>query len=264
MFNPFAAPWGGFAGNTLYRNIAWGNVDFTTYSGSNLTLKKASGAGLAIWADDVGAANVCNIDNLAGTMRFYNNAAVVGGSVNQVWSWTFGNTALIGGSTFTGNNIMGRQDQATATTAVGAGYVGEYIESSQATQVTLASGTTTEIGSATNGSAPQGITLTPGVWDITGAAHFISGGSTTVTSLQAWIGTATGNSNTGRDVNRNFAALFYQLAGTEIIGSNDPMLILPTWRVAINSTVTYYLKGAAVFGASTLTLQGTIRATRVA
>ncbi len=264
MFNPFAAPWGGFAGNTLYRNIAWGNVDFTTYSGQNLTLKKASGAGLAIWADDVGAANVCNIDNSAGTMRFYNNAAVVGGSVNQVWSWTFGNTALIGGSTFTGNNIMGRQDQATATTAVGAGYIGEYIESSQATQVTMTSPNTTEIGSAANGSAPQGISLTPGVWDISGSAHFTAGAATTVTVLQAWIGTATGNSSTGRDLNRNFAALFYQSAGTEIIGSNDPIIVTPVWRVAITSTTIYYLKASAVFGASTMTVQGTIRATRVA
>lgn len=175
------------------------------------------------------------------------------GQMLRTGSWTLGDTGAIGGSTFAGSNIVGRTNQSTATTAVAAGYVGEYIERTVTSATSLTSNTTSEADTT-------GITLTPGVYDISGVAHFVPGATTTVTVMQSWIGTATGNSTTGRDVDRNFAALAYP-SGSVLV--QDINMTVPVWRIAITSSTTYYLKALSVFGTSTMGFRGTIRAIRV-
>ena len=153
------------------------------------------------------------------------------------------------------NGIKGRTDGS----AIAAGYVGEYIEFSTTTSNSLA---TAGITGIVNGSAIEtGITLTPGVWDITGALNFLPAATTSVTIYEAFIGTATGNSTAGRDFNRNTAVM--SLAAN-VNGGNNVILTVPTYRVNLAASTTYYLKALGVFTASTMSVTGTIRATRIA
>jgi hypothetical protein len=151
------------------------------------------------------------------------------------------------------------------------GYVGEYLENvrSSALSVETSSGgvfTGSVDVNATFGTntttGETGITLTAGDWDIGGVVRFELGGGApdTLSSASAWIGTAIGTSTTGRDLNRNTN----QLAAT-FAASNDISLVLPTFRVSITATTTYYLKAIASFthGTGTVQLFGSIRARRM-
>lgn len=133
-----------------------------------------------------------------------------------------------------------------------AGYVGEYFERNTSANTSITSGTITDIDST-------GITLTPGTWDITAAIQFTPTGSTSVTKLQAWIGTATGNSTTGQDLTRNYVEFS---TAANVLGAVYAEA-LPVWRVSISANTTYYLKATATFTASTLTANGNLRATRI-
>ncbi len=144
----------------------------------------------------------------------------------------------------------------TATNdSAGTGYVGEFIEnnSSSANSVTTAT-----VGDVE--ATPTGIVLTAGCWDINGVVYFSPAATTSVAAVTAWIGTATGTSTTGRDLNRNYAALGL---ATNVNGGTVISLTLPTFRVKITGSTTYYLKQVAIFTLSTMTVAGNLRATRV-
>lgn len=132
------------------------------------------------------------------------------------------------------------------------GIVGECFERISTANTSITSGTTTDIDST-------GIPLTPGTWDITGSIQYTPGATTSITRLQTWVGTATGNVTTGQDVQRNFAALSN---AAEVPGANIVTLQLPTWRVSISVNTSYFLKANATFTLSTLTGNGLLRATR--
>jgi hypothetical protein len=142
--------------------------------------------------------------------------------------------------------VLGR----TNGVAVPAGYVGEIISSH---------GTSSNITSAQYNDRGS-ITLTAGVWDITGAGGIATVASTTVFEVRVGISSTSGNSATGLVLWENLLVNYYP--GSVPVGTLG--IAAPTWRVSISSPTTYYLKVMGVFGVSTASADGHIRATRIA
>jgi hypothetical protein len=169
------------------------------------------------------------------------------GTLTGAGIWTLGDIALIGGATFPGNKIMGKQD----ASAVAAGYIGESSEATgSATSMTTATFMT---------GGNSGLTLTPGVWDIQAVGNFSPGATTTIGQVVCAIGTASGTSTTSIDDDRNSFVVSYNNG----VLNSQFIHCTPMWRVNISSSTTYYPKYRAAFGTSTLTCNGTIRARRV-
>lgn len=147
-----------------------------------------------------------------------------------------------------------------------AGYVGEYFQNNRSTSLNVASaGSTTSFSidtgnTSVNDGNETGIVLTAGDWDIEGTFYLVTANVTLLTEIEVWIGTAKGNSITGRVVSTNYGAL-----GLTAISSTLSWVVpTPVYRVSITSNTTYYLKGALTFtSAVTANAQGIIRARRI-
>lgn len=133
-----------------------------------------------------------------------------------------------------------------------AGYVGEYVESSVGATNIATSSVYFDIAS---------ITLTAGDWDISAIANFARNAATfTSTAFEMGIGTASGNNSAGTLTGRNLTIL----SGVAPTTFNHYSTSVPTWRVSITSTTTYYLKGyCSVFTAGSPQSYGRISARRV-
>jgi hypothetical protein len=132
--------------------------------------------------------------------------------------------------------------------AIPTGYAGEELTQSQTTSVNF--GTTGTYFDACS------VTLTPGIWDITGSAYCGSAGAT-VTAMEGFIGTASGNNNTGRLFYANAFGIF--LPNASMNGSG----CVSGYRVVVTSTTTYYLKLTANYSAGTPQYYAKIRAVRI-
>lgn len=148
-----------------------------------------------------------------------------------------------------GNPIKGRTDGV----ADSAGYVGEYVEAAGS----ATSATTDEW----NDGGSAGIALTAGTWDLQATVVFDPASGTTTTGLQVCIGTVSGNNSTGLDTKRNQVKIGF---GGGITGTATHIMASPVFRVTISSTTTYYPKGFASFSASTMTIEATLIARRIA
>jgi hypothetical protein len=157
---------------------------------------------------------------------------------------------LVGAAGLKGNAVTVQTANSYPT-----GVFGEYLERNATGNTSITSSTVMDVDAT-------GITLTPGTWDISGVITFTSGATTSISLLSSWIGTASGTSATGKDVNRNYAQFNYVTTGT-VIGGQFQTLTLPVWRVSISANTPYYLKTNCTFTVSTLTANGTVRATRV-
>jgi hypothetical protein len=132
--------------------------------------------------------------------------------------------------------------------AAAAGDVGEYIESIVSTPAnTPATGVWGDITS---------ISLTAGDWDVVGNI-FTQANGATVSQVRGFIGTASGNSTTGFVTGSNNCEPGVPTASTHGSGA------IPSYRVSISSTTTYYLKVQANFSAGTPQAAGRISARRV-
>lgn len=152
--------------------------------------------------------------------------------------------------------------------SAGTGYVGEYLSNNKSADLTITavtSGNAFDVDSAASVSGgtttgATGITLTAGDWDISGQLYIEFTSVTSVQYIRGWIGTAGGNVTTGRDLSTNFAAITAALSTT---GGNA--IAIPTFRVSLAATTTYYLKGQIgwTVGAGSTGARGIIRARRV-
>lgn len=102
------------------------------------------------------------------------------------------------------------------------------------------------------------ITLTPGDWELTGCVSFALNGATASLYCEAGIGTASGTSGTGLVLNQTWIRV--PLVPTSSEGLS---MTLPTSRVNISSSTTYYLKGQINYSAGTPTATGYIKARRI-
>jgi hypothetical protein len=155
------------------------------------------------------------------------------------------NTIKIGGVT-----VSAGQHPGTATNDnASAGNVGEYLSASVASgsAISLSNAVVANLGS---------IALTAGDWDVTCEAQFSPAPSTNISALLASI---SGTSAALDQTPGNFTEL--NIAATP--GGGSLTLRVGPARKSISATTTYYCVVDAVFGTSTLTSWGIVRARRM-
>lgn len=134
------------------------------------------------------------------------------------------------------------------------GFVGEYISSERTTN--QAAGSTNVWVDVHASGTGNGITLTAGDWDVTGIVTM--SGAVTGTLFAIGIGTAANNSATGLVFGVNYVETPTMSTAASGIG-----LSVPTWRVSVASSTTYYLKALVAYTGGTPQLRGRISARRV-
>lgn len=102
------------------------------------------------------------------------------------------------------------------------------------------------------------ITLTAGIWDVSGMGFIVNNG--TVTSQNIGIST-TNNTMPAGNAGQNYATFLPPGASASSAGTT---LTLPPIRAVITTSTIYYLIGLSVFSAGTASANGYITATRVA
>lgn len=143
----------------------------------------------------------------------------------------------------------------TATNdAASAGNVGEYVFSN----VVLGSAVSLTNATAANITS---ISLTAGDWDISVVGYYNAAVTTNVTLAEVSISTVSatrGNGNLG-----GFVQLVYGAGGLVLGGTGLITETVPSFRVSIASTTTYFFVAYSTFTVSTNTAYGSIHARRI-
>jgi hypothetical protein len=150
-----------------------------------------------------------------------------------------GTLTINSGMTLSGGTIQGGLNQEPS-----AGYLGEQIRSA-------ASAVSVSVGIATNITS---ISLTAGVWDISGIGQLTNTGANLSEIRLA--------------ISANSASFTGTVDGDSSIQMETSLSTLlsasvPSYRVVLTASTTYYLVGQAVFALGTTTAAGRISATRV-
>lgn len=158
-----------------------------------------------------------------------------------------GGNTLINTTTQTGGVFGLATSIATPTLT---GFIGEQIRG------TRASGSAVSLTTSTPADViAGGISLTPGVWDLSGIT-IITGGltgtlfATCITATSATLNGVAGDSQVSTP--------------TMPTGTTPTTLVIPAYRVVVTTTTSYYLVVDVVFSAGTCTAFGRLSATRVA
>ena len=160
-------------------------------------------------------------------------------------------TALGTNNILTGDATGGKYKGYNTNTAPAAGFIGEQIRSAVASGslVTLTSNTAKTVTS---------ISLTAGIWDVSTLCNFVPNNGTTVTQLALSISPT---DNTLGSAGGDDTAQCNQI-GTAI-ANYGPTLCVPSFRISLSATTTYYMVVVAVFSVSSMFVYGRISATRV-
>lgn len=209
---------------------------------TNTTSLTAGGSGPhivqqgSILSGSASAVSISNTTDLNQVAIYSTNTNCVTGSgtVNYFALLFTGTSSLINTSTQIGGLLQGGVSQAPS-----AGFIGEQIQS--ATSVSPS-------GSAQNITS---INLTAGIWDISAVAQLAA---TSATTLQIGISL---NSASFTGTNAGDSNLLGQGAASNI------SLSIPSFRVTLTSSATYYLVGNGAATGGTPTMYGRISGTRV-
>jgi len=177
------------------------------------------------------------------------NAVTGAGTHNIRGSFYTGSSFKTNVTTQTGGCASGL----TQGTAPSAGFIGEQIRSyiNSASAVSLVTATTKTVTS---------ISLTPGIWDVSISAQFQSGATTIPTLYQISVSpTANSNPNNYGDSD----SFLNNNSGGALSTSLQPSLVVPSFRVTLSATTTYYFCAVCSFTVSTMSVYGRISATRV-
>jgi len=184
-------------------------------------------------------------------IRVYGAPSALKGSL-PVWTLFHSYNALTGVALF-GGGLTG-----TATNnSVAAGGIGELITA------TVVVGSAVALTTAT-GANITSVSLTAGDWDVSCVADFTPAATTSITQLQAGLGTTTatllgqaGGGGVGTDP-------FVSTVMPATVPAAGPLhLALPATRVLLGSTTTIFFVANCTFTVSTLSAYGTIRARRM-
>lgn len=162
---------------------------------------------------------------------------------------TSGTLATLAGSeslsnkTLTTPNITGVTDASSAT----AGSVGQYIESVVAV---VSAGTSTQWADMTS------ISLTAGDWDVS-VLMFMQDQGATISEAQMGVSSTSGNSSTGLTFGTTLTILARGYA------SNHSAGVIPSYRVNVSSTTSYYAKSNVNYTGGPPVLWARISARRV-
>jgi hypothetical protein len=110
-----------------------------------------------------------------------------------------------------------------------AGFIGERISSGLVTGVSISNNTATQLTS---------ISLTAGIWDVTGIANFVP--SVSAAAVELSINTV------NNVINTNVGDQSTLLTNTAAVYTNCTLTV-PNFRVLLSATTTYYLVGLMVF-----------------
>ncbi len=189
-------------------------------------------------AISIGAGALVNL--IACDVQSSNTNAITGaGAINYTGINFLPSTSFVNNvTTQSGGTLVGSRNTAPA-----AGFLGEQIRNT-------ASGTSLPNTTPTNLTS---INLTAGVWDVSLIASFAYIGATTATlasisAVSATRGTALGD---------NFAQMNLTVTGLTLT------LTVPSFRVIVNTTTTYYLVTETFFSTGTCIGSGRLSATRV-
>ena len=199
-------------------------------SGTATTITAGAGTILNLYHAGISSSNTAAVSG-AGTLNYS----------NVVFSNTSQNMTV---TTQTGGVGKGGVFQAPS-----AGFIGEavraYVDDGSAVSVTTA--TVTNITS---------ISLTAGIWDVSGIVSYLMNAATTSTEVRAGISTSssTMGANFGDDkIINSYPSGIYE----------NQSLSIPSLRVTLTSTTTYYLNAYSVFAVNACDAYGRISATRV-
>lgn len=216
-------------------------------SATNTTTLTANGSGSSVAFNSSfssGSASAVTVGVGASINYLYSNAAssntnaVTGAGNIQLTAPGFtGSSSLINTTTQSGGLLFGRKDG----NAPNPGIIGEQIRST--TGVAL---TSTVVANITS------ITLTAGVWDISAIGHFPPSISTTGANLAI-------STNSASFTGTNAGDSLTQIAPP---ASTLLALTIPSFRVTISTSTTYFLVASSVFS-GTMTASGRISGTRV-
>lgn len=259
----------------LTRNLGGGSFEWSTVvtqrilhsdTASDLVIETGVGSGksIRISPDTGGTVQVTKQLSLssgtelqfAGASRNVNIAATEPASASRTYTipdgggnvsfvLTGGTQTISGTKTFDGQLIgKGTATNDNAST----GYIGEYVEALQSSLTNF----------PTSGQTGNNISisLTAGDWDISLIIYAVSNGAT-VDRVFTGVGTASGNSFTGVITGVNSTEVPPPNAVSSTGGG------VPSYRVSIASTTTYYLKVYSEYTVATPQYQGRISARRV-
>ncbi len=139
----------------------------------------------------------------------------------------------------------------TVTTNPASGVIGNYQEAI-GSYTALTSGQYADGGNA-------GLLLDPGIYDLQAIIQYSPNGATTTTLVFGFIGTASGNANTGLDLLRN---AFKTALASQVIG--DMQTTTPVYRVVVTTQTRYYPKVFTQFATNVASAANHLFARRVA
>lgn len=179
-------------------------------------------------------------DNVIGQITTANSGVLVTSSAGVPSIDTTDFQVLSTGVQMKGNNT---------NTAPPAGFIGEQIRSAlaAASQITLTTNTPANVTS---------ITLSAGIWDISGIVSFGTNAATSSTAYQIGIGT------TSATIPGNFGDDSLSITNAAILNQSISFSI-PSLRVTLSGSTVYYLVCQATFTLNAKTAYGRISATRV-
>lgn len=193
------------------------------------------------------------------TVRYFGAPSAAKG-VLPVWTLYRTYNSITGQDTRVGAIIPSQTVGITGTTTnnnVGAGGIGEFITAS------VVAGSAVPLTTAT-GANITSISLTAGDWDVSAIADFTPAATTSITVLQAGLGTTTAvllGQTGGGGVGTDPASIWTQPA--TVPGAGPINIDVPAVRVSLGSTTTIFFVANCTFTVSTLSAYGTIRARRV-
>jgi len=138
------------------------------------------------------------------------------------------------------------------TTVASASCVGQAITATIATP-----GTSLTTATSANVITTPFLSLTAGVWDVSGTCCFLPAATTSITQM------ACGISATSATLPAAGSGLLQRTQAALVPTAIPQCFFVPTVRIAIAATTTYYLVAQAAFTVSTLTAFGTLNANRV-
>lgn len=239
----------------------------TTLSGANFVLASGATSAVTLIYDGVASRWILTAAQNRGTISVpEGGTGLTSGTSGGVPYFSSGTTiassaALAAGQVVVGGGagttpatIANGQLPATATNDDAASTkVGEYVSS------TIASGSAVSLSTNTQANITS-ISLTAGDWDIDLVAQFTGNTTTTVSSQECSISTtsATLDYTGGKGVALTGNATPYnQIAGTSAIGC-----VVPPIRMSLSGTTTVYGVARSIFGTSTSSVYGLLRARR--
>lgn len=216
-----------------------GNAATAGFFKATTTIQSTSSVGLHVELPIATGSQTGVISSTDWTTFNAKEPAISAGTTSQYWR---------GDKTFQ-TLQMSALTAVTGGGAAGAGTIGEILTGTQASATATGVGATGTFGNATS------VSLTAGVWAITGVAGFAENAAVLTTSLSAGIS----DSSTGAGI----GAFDYSVNNSLSTGASDLQLTTPTVYVSISGTTTYYLNTRFYYTSGSPQHYGKIQALRI-